>query len=224
MRLALTVGFILTLALGCGPRTELMPAPSAQRLSDRTGAAVAEVAGVRVIVDPNQWDGQPADLTRLIPLHVTIDNQSGKPLRLRYNEFKLVTDSSVATALPPYQIAPTVGSPRSHPTFHSQRFWIAPHQSSHFAHMYPWRDPFPLDHGYYRYHYGLWGDRPPTQDMIERAIPEGVVEEGGMIAGFLYFRQIDPDITQLRFTFELIDAKTAESFGEVSIPFEVVET
>ena len=55
MRLAWTVGFILALALGCAPRTELTPAPSAQRLSDRIGAALAEVAGVRVIVDPNQW-------------------------------------------------------------------------------------------------------------------------------------------------------------------------
>ncbi len=58
--------------------------------------------------------------------------------------------------------------------------------------------------------------------MISMAMPEGVLEPGGSIAGFLYFEDVeDTDIQQVDFTVALVDADTEEGIGTARIPFVV---
>jgi hypothetical protein len=55
-------------------------------------------------------------------------------------------------------------------------------------------------------------------------MPEGVLAEGGYLrAGFLYFEEVDEELSRLDFTFELVDATNGERFGTIRIPFSVRE-
>ncbi|HEX6615969.1 MAG TPA: hypothetical protein VF046_06645 [Gemmatimonadales bacterium] len=54
--------------------------------------AVAQESDVRVTADPQAWGARRADLDWTMTLvQVTIQNRSGKPLHLSYDEFVLVT-------------------------------------------------------------------------------------------------------------------------------------
>jgi hypothetical protein len=57
--------------------------------------------------------------------------------------------------------------------------------------------------------------------MIAEVLPEGVLEPGGRVEGFLYFERVDPQAPRVRFRADLTSADTGEVFGEVSIPFTV---
>jgi hypothetical protein len=61
----------------------------------------------------------------------------------------------------------------------------------------------------------------PTQDMVKRALPEGRLENGGTIAGFLYFQGVADRERQVILQAQLMDANTGEGLGELSIPFYV---
>jgi hypothetical protein len=57
----------------------------------------------------------------------------------------------------------------------------------------------------------------PSEDKLEKGIPEGVVKPGGDISGFLYFSK--HDWGRVTFTMNLVDAKTGKAFGTIGIPF-----
>ena len=59
----------------------------------------------------------------------------------------------------------------------------------------------------------------PTQDMLVRAIPEGVLQPGGTVDGFLYFETVPKGVESVTFTYQLHDANSRESLGTVQIPF-----
>jgi len=110
----------VTIVVGClyalllaACTTNLKPAPEARTVSDGRPAALNEVACIRVTVMPDQWSGRPADLSNVaIPLRVSIENRSDQPLRIRYQEFRLVGPRSfTSTAIPPYKVEGTVIEP-----------------------------------------------------------------------------------------------------------------
>jgi hypothetical protein len=87
-----------------------------------------------------------------------------------------------------------------------------------------WPGPFPYDPVCGSRYYSLWRAPLPTEDMLEKALPEGVLAEGGYLrSGFLYFEEVEEDLSRLDFTFELVDATSGEGFGTVRIPFRVRE-
>jgi hypothetical protein len=59
--------------------------------------------------------------------------------------------------------------------------------------------------------------------MLRRAIPEGVVADGGKVAGFVYFQRMKAGFTGLILRNDLVDAVTKQPFGRVDIPFAVVK-
>jgi hypothetical protein len=91
----------------------------------------------------------------------------------------------------------------------------------------PWNDPWygPYGYGSYGpYVGGYWYPPPeplPTRDMLRQALPEGTLEEGGTIAGFLYFQGVSEREGHVTLQARLVDANTGEQFGTLSIPFEV---
>jgi hypothetical protein len=54
--------------------------------------------------------------------------------------------------------------------------------------------------------------------MLQRALPEGVVEPGGRVGGFLYFQRLEGP-GPFTFSVDLVDAKTGERLGVITIPF-----
>jgi hypothetical protein len=90
--------------------------------------------------------------------------------------------------------------------------------------MYPGFAPWPYgawayDPLYYDRWYGSWPRTLPTQDMIEQALPEGAVAEGGSISGYVYFQMPEGREPQVTFEMTLVDAQNGEAFGTVRIPF-----
>jgi hypothetical protein len=266
-----------TIVAGCAHEPELKPSVGAQVLPNQKDVAVAEVAGVQLSVAGDVWKGLPSTLPEVItPLRASVQNQSGRSLRISYQDFALIGSSGFRyVPLPPFSIRGTVNSgliqaaPAKdgalaaaiesgmldarvspyrvqkalaqqasegrdtqqparqtvivNPRFSYDRFFVAPH----FAYLYPGLEPWPWAFGpaydpfYYGRYYGLWPVQLPTQDMLEQALPEGVVESDGSVSGFLYFPAVGKREEQVTFEMKLVDAKTAETFGTARIPFLV---
>jgi hypothetical protein len=99
--------------------------------------------------------------------------------------------------------------------------WIAPwHSRFCRSRLGVWPGPFPLDAPYYAATFPAWPSGLPNEEIVSRALPEGVLDPGGRVDGFLYLRD-RPRGTQLTFLAALVDASTGQPFGTVQIPFVV---
>jgi hypothetical protein len=209
--------------VGCASTPELVPAPGAQPAPPGPGkGAIAEVHGVTVIARSDAWSGFPPDLDRVTPILVTIENNSSVPLRLRYNEFRLEAQETGETfaAIPPFDIRGTEVEPIT--ALGYSGFWVAPYYAPFYPGLRPYYGAFPFDHYYYDTYYPTWVDiQLPTGDMIQKALPEGVLDPGGRVTGYLYFHNVKRTAKVVVFTDELVNASTGDAFGTIRIPFEV---
>lgn len=136
-------------------------------------------------------------------------------------------------ALPPYDIGGTVDAPYiddrfaaiNQPAFRASRFSVA----AHYGRLYPtytvWDGGrFYFSPYYYRNHYPYWGRVRvdlPTPDMLRRVVPEGTLEVGGEIEGFLYFENIHdiPAGTRVTLHADLSNAANGAPFATAQLPF-----
>jgi hypothetical protein len=89
-----------------------------------------------------------------------------------------------------------------------------------------WGSPFVgapwYGYGPYPYSWGYSYEVPlPTEDMLTRALPDGVLEPGGALDGFLYFQGVIRRENAVSLQVQLVDARTNEHFGTLDIPFQV---
>lgn len=225
----------LVLAAGCVTETTLQPLPTAPTI--QAGSVVAEEQGVRLVANGASWRGTPSNLERIVtPVQVRIENHSGRPLRLNYESFVLVGSSRFQySALSPFELheeglAAVGGSGVDGDAGLSVGFgswWGWGPWASSLAYTSgrpwgpdwgdPWYDPF---YGPYSARYRA-PEPLPTRDMVRQALPEGLLEDGGAITGFLYFQNVSEREGQVTLQARLVDARTGEQFGTVSIPFDV---
>jgi hypothetical protein len=224
--ITLLAAFAVLLAIGGCAAGGLTPAPSATPVPGMPGAAQATVQGVTVQAQAAAWPG-PVDIAQeVMPLKVRIDNNSGQPIRLRYDQFSLVGESGASfAALPLDHIegevavrAGTYGAPR----FYHRGFSVAPH----YAPLYPDIDPYPgyyaWDFPYYDTYYPYWENIAlPTADMYRLAIPEGVVDRGGSLDGWLFFEKVRGEAAAVVLRIDLVNADSGRRFAELRIPFSV---
>jgi hypothetical protein len=236
----------LLLATGCPSVTRLQPLPSTP--TTPAGGALTEAQGGRLVAQTDVWRGRPSHLDTLVtPVRVRLENHSGRPLRISYDHFELVGDSRFTySALSPFEVrteglalggAGDVGvlGPRA---FGWGLGWQwgggpGPWRGRHGGPWGPlWNDPF-----FNPYWDPWWGSmggpyppywRPapraeplPTRDMLRRALPEGILEDGASVTGFLYFQDVGEREQQVLLQARLVDARTEEPFGTLSIPFQV---
>jgi hypothetical protein len=90
---AIAFGSWVCLALataGCGHGTQLVPAHAANRAPEQPSAAVAEVGGVRLLVEGDGWPGQSTTLARGVSaVLVIVENQSNRPVVIHRDDFAL---------------------------------------------------------------------------------------------------------------------------------------
>lgn len=165
MRFTLSV-FAIALLVGgssVSPSVSALVMPAVQ---EREEQGRASAAGVHVIVKADAWKGQPADLTKVIPLLVTI--ASSNPIRLRYQEFLLDAPAGDRrAALPPFEIrgaetAPvgTVGlAPGPYP-YPIVGFRVAPHLRRFYPRLHRFAGPFAFDPGFYSTYYPRFVQMP----------------------------------------------------------------
>ena len=91
---------------GCAAkRVVLVMAPNAT-LAPQPNSAQGSYQGVSVFLRANAWNKDPKTLARdLVPIKVTIQNDSGRPLAIRCEDFTLITtDNRRYCDIPPYRI------------------------------------------------------------------------------------------------------------------------
>lgn len=223
--------FLMLGAPGCVKRADLTPAASARELHPE--GAISEVDGVEMIVETEPWPGREDVTLFVTPVRVTVRNESGDDLRLTYSDFALLApDGRRYAALPPYGLegpveAPTLVGP--YVPLHDLRF---EHHgflvASYYSPIYPSLGVYPglylHDPFYYRHYHAYWTHhRLPTADMLAWAFPAGVLQDDGMISGYLYFERVDPQEPWVRFRADLVTSKDGRRLGEIRIPFNVDE-
>jgi len=218
------------LGLACASSPRLVPGADLPRPpGPGTGTAVRE-AGVRVEARTNAWRWQPEALSEeLTPVLLEITNESERPLRVRYSELWIRTPGEGRlAALPPLSLEGSVAAPLGPYAYHTRRFHVAPHLHGYYApHLGVHVGHFAHDPHYYGHHGpSIQRLELPTESMLVRALPEGVVQPGGRVTGFVYFEELaeEPGAQgPYALRFDLVDARTEEPFGRVEIPFERVE-
>jgi hypothetical protein len=209
--------------------TALIPAVAAAQEPEEVGKQATTV-GITVTVKADAWSGQPVELTEVIPLLVTIENNSRVPIRLRYAEFTLAGNGERAPALPPFEITGTetevvgtAGVLNGPYPFPLTGFYVAPHSSRFYPRLRVFAGPFAYDPLFYSTYYPAFRRlRLPTGDMVQKALPEGVLEAGGKVTGFLYFEDIDVGADDTAtFTTDLVNASTGQTVGAIRIPLEI---
>lgn len=212
----------IVLALhACAP--QLRPAPTAELVAGRARGAAAEHAGVRIEARVEAWRARPLDLDTVVtPVLVTIDNGSDIPIRIRYDEFALVSpDGRRLAALAPFDVDGVLWErvvERPFGRFHHHWFFVARDRLGRQRLVHPFHfDPFFDDFSFFRFA----PVRLPTADMVQMALPERVLAPHERVAGFLYFERVGRDLLQLDFTLRLVDNRTGEALARLTIPFVV---
>jgi hypothetical protein len=232
---------LLLLLSGCVVVPSLIPTgPSVESGTRRL--AYAEAVGVQLWADAT-WRGDPIRLAEYVtPLSLTLVNKSGHTLRLAYEDFELLGASGTHyAALPPFAMSgrsersvepagyvladyhPAVPVHRPHPPppfiprVHVRRYWVAPHHSTFYVGVPLW-SAWAWNTAYYSRHYASWPRTLPTQDMLQFALPEGALDDGGDVNGFVYFQNVNRE-RAVKLSVALRDATTNELLGTLVAPF-----
>jgi hypothetical protein len=201
-------------------RTEarLIPAPTATVVPGPGIGAKATVART------GAWQWTPRDLeTKVTPILIELQSNADTPIQVRYNDLSL-TDSQGHhfSVMPPYDIEGTVSVAYevSNPFYGFDRFAVAPYLRRWYPRFSLYDGAFAYDSRYYGPYMTRYREVAlPTVDMVQRALPEGVLSPGGKAMGFIYFETLDRDAGMVTLTMNLIDARSGESIGTASIPF-----
>lgn len=223
-RTGVIVASLITALAGVACASTLEPAPEAQRVFGPGYSATAEASGVRIVASSDAWRGFPEDIERAVtPILVKITNDSERRIEVRYEQFGLVSPGGVLfAALPPFEMTGAVSEPVAMSTaFPVVGFGVAPYLAPWYPGWTVWSGPFPYRPSYYGT-YGLAFERVnlPSGDMLQKALPEGVLGPGGRVTGFVYFEPV-ADVRRLVFTARLVDATTGKGLGTIEIPFVV---
>jgi len=212
---------------GCSTTADLKPAPTAQKALGHVDAARASTQGISLLVQAQDWSGLVDIQKAVTPLKIRIENNGPQPLQIRYNEFTLISsENRTFSALPLSRIEGELAVPvRDFPSprFYHRNFHVAPHYAGVYPGIPPYHRYFAFDRYYNSTYYGYWDNRQlPTSEMISRIVPEGVINSGGMLEGWLFFEKVDPsDLNRVTFRSDLINAETGKKFAELRIPFVV---
>jgi len=213
------------LALGfaaCG-HSKLVPAPSAKLVEGEDSAAFSAVDGVRCTAEVDAWGGPSDGLPKFVtPVKVRVLNTSGKPIRVLYEDFVLVGKSG--RKYRPIPVLPSDPDPKGAPitpTYASWNFLVAPRAHAAYRTIEPWPKPLPRDQNFYERQYRRWGQSRPSLDVIRMALPEGVLREGGVIAGFLFFESPIAREDRVVFEAKFDDSDSPENVAFMKIPFRV---
>jgi hypothetical protein len=214
------------LAGACAVRPELVADDNAQRPPDSNPTAwslevgVTNIAGATVTVDGSAWRGTPVWLpNQVTPVLVTIENQSGRPLTISADRISLIGRSGVSyRAMPVLPPDPEVAA--SEVRFTAHDFYVAPYEVQMYPQLAAWPE-LPFDPAYYERNYSYWPQGLPSRDMVSRAVPDGVLADGGKVSGFVFFPALPKTEKKVQFNVQLMDTERGRPLAEARVPLAV---
>jgi hypothetical protein len=216
-----------SLLAGCSRNiAKLTPAPGVAAVPGPGQGASANVDGVNVIARAQAWQWDPTNLaTKATPILLELQNNGTHPVLVRYNHIWLKdADGHRFNVMPPYDVNGSITQAYEvqNPFYGFNRFTVAPYLSRWYPRLLRYRGAFAYDPSYYSpYVTDYERVRLPTADMVQRALPEGVIDAGGRAEGFVYFEALHKDARSLTLSVEIVDATTNTSLGTATIPFIV---
>lgn len=210
---------LLLVACG-GADPELRPAATAGVSWIDAEVGRASQAGVTVSANPGLASGRAVPGEFLYtPTTVRIENNSGAPLLVRYEQFRLATaDGETFEAIPVYAL---VRDPiATDPLFEYDGFAVAPVYEAWFPGIGVWARPWPATTlAYGAYDYQPFMEVYQDRRLLAEALPEGVIQDGGSLRGVVWFEDLSEEVDRVTFQAELVNADTGAEMGRITIPF-----
>jgi hypothetical protein len=164
------------------------------------------------------------------PLKLTVENNGSVPVAIRYDKLYLMTDGGERfAALPPFQAkAEAAESVAAPPTplaplwFTHRGFLVAPYLRYYYPALSPFGYSYSYDPLYYQRYVDYWAQRRVAMNEVRRhAIPEGVVEPGGVVTGFVFFEDVDGDVARVTLYAQLPNPRDGTAVASLRVPFDV---
>ena len=212
------------LALLCGCASTLEPAKTATPVEGEPRAARASRDGIQLTAKSG-WPGKVQIQSAVTPLLVTLENDSGAAIQVSYDDFQIWgPDNQAFRALPigaiQGEVDATAGADNPVPEKTTKRFSIAPGFESPEPGTELYDEDFEHD-GYAAHNNELYRVKLPTESMFRGALPEGTLEDGGMVEGYLYFEHVGSDVEKA--TLRAQFARDTTNAVALEIPFTVVD-
>jgi hypothetical protein len=179
--------------------------------------ASVTAGGVEIAAATGAWRGWPPNLSALVtPIHVRLVNRGEVPLRVEPRVFALpLPDGGRLAAAPPAEVRGVVAGPA--PTSRQDEgLALGPTRDRSGAGwalndrtLDPRADATQEPDA-------TWA--LPSADMLELALPEGVLAPGATVSGFVYFERARAGAAPASMTARLLDARTGEPLGTVEVP------
>ncbi len=229
----LAVVICTVISVSCSSKIVLKPENSFQVSANVQDAVRVNCAGVSIMVEPGVWYGPENSGKEIVPVQITISNNSGFPILIRYSDFFMVGSKTgnVYRALPPYHFDNTVesivirlpGVSPFKPNFVAEKFGVAYYCSEMYPEFPVWQGVFQFERLFYERYYPVWTKKklPSGAALIQSEIPEGVLLSGGFLNGFLYFETFKKAEKQVVMNFRLCEANRGLILEKISMPFSV---
>lgn len=208
----------------CGAHRTLVPAKEARTLSDAPEAAFAVESGVRCSVNGLAWPENGRQLPdSIVPIKVRVRNSGNKPIRVLYEAFVLRGGSG--RKYRPVPVVPlnqkALKRQKINLVYASSNFYVARRFRGMYSGLEPWSDRMSRDEALYQRQYLRWGEYRPGRDIMRMALPEGVLAEGGVISGYLFFENPVSREGDVSFEAQFHDANAGKTVAVIEIPFAV---
>jgi hypothetical protein len=209
-------------AFGCGHGT-LVPASSANLVPNAPTAAFSVVQGVRCSANAGAWMGRELP-EFVIPIKVRITNTSGRPIRVLYEDF--VLQGKKGRSYRPIPVLPLDAEPRAQitkldPIYSSAKFYVAPAFSDVYTELDAWSAPLPRDADLHDTLFRRWRGKTPGGEVLRMALPEGVLDDGGVVTGFLFFESPLEKESRVTLAADFAAGDGQSTVASIEIPFTV---
>jgi hypothetical protein len=218
----LGLGAIVTLSTFASCKTaELEPAAGANEVAENVIERRQNGVELRLMLD--RWPGQPNVLRYAAPVHVMIDNESGKPIDLSLDDFRIYeADADISIAMNPVALgrhmenAENLTDTQPEPNLYINPLrtgGTGPGGLASPGTSYPivQKQLSPRDESQ-RQH---WPD-----DLAELALRMGVVETGEAVSGYIFFELVPRDSNDLTLTITLDSDDDDSTVASFNIPLK----
>jgi hypothetical protein len=141
------------------------------------------------------------------PIKVTVQNYSGRPVRISPSMVKLTLPTGFEVAALPAEKE-------------AARAAIYQQGYAYYGYLGFATDPY-LAPGYYGDEYIPLGDPTLARKILARSLPDGVLANRGMVSGFVYFPSFKSPVPDVMLSVQVEDSATHRRIATVRIPLTI---